>query len=201
MLVAKPYNRERAVEYAKRWALSRNPLFFDFTGGGGNCTNFVSQSVLAGSLVMNPTETFGWYYTDVQNRSPSWTGVMEFYEFMCGRGDFSPKSEREGPFSTEVDRERVEIGDIVQLSNMSGRFYHSLIVSGFNDDGDILICAQSNDALDRPLSTYRYASARFLHVEGVNIEVSENEEVFSSLINGTELPPPMVVYYPQEIIG
>ena len=79
MIVSKQYDRERAVEYAKRWALSRNPLFFDFTGGGGNCTNFVSQSLLAGSLVMDPTEVFGWYYENVENRSPSWTGVREFY--------------------------------------------------------------------------------------------------------------------------
>ena len=44
---------ERAVAYARRWALDRNPLFVDFTGQGGNCTNFVSQCVLAGSCVMN----------------------------------------------------------------------------------------------------------------------------------------------------
>ena len=195
MLVVKPYDRGRAVEYAKRWALSRNPLFFDFTGGGGNCTNFVSQSLLSGALVMNPTETFGWYYIDVSNRSPSWTGVNEFYEFMCGVGDFPPTSERRGPFCTEVEREKVEIGDVVQLSNVMGRFYHSLLVSGFDENGDILICAQSNDALDRPLSTYRFATARFLHVEGVNIEVIDNEEYFTNLINGTSLPPKSVIYF------
>ena len=82
MIITKPYNRVRAVEYARRWALSRNPLFFDFTGGGGNCTNFVSQSLLAGALVMDSTETFGWYYESVGARSPSWTGVREFYEFI-----------------------------------------------------------------------------------------------------------------------
>ena len=49
MLITKPYQRERAVEYARRWALDRNPLFADFSGIGGNCTNFVSQCVLAGS--------------------------------------------------------------------------------------------------------------------------------------------------------
>ncbi|MBR5616363.1 MAG: amidase domain-containing protein, partial [Clostridia bacterium] len=43
MLIEIPYMRERAVEYALRWALSRNPLFPDFAGIGGDCTNFVSQ--------------------------------------------------------------------------------------------------------------------------------------------------------------
>ena len=92
MIITKPYNRERAVEYARKWALSRNPLFFDFTGGGGNCTNFVSQSILAGTLNMNPTPTFGWYYTSIDDRSPSWTGVREFYEFVCGIGPRVPRA-------------------------------------------------------------------------------------------------------------
>ena len=195
MIVSKIYDRERAVEYARKWALSRNPLFFDFTGGGGNCTNFVSQCLLAGSLIMNPTETFGWYYIDINDRSPSWTGVEEFYEFMCGLGDFPPKSDREGPFCEEVERERVEIGDIIQLANMRGAFYHSLLVSGFQD-GDILVCAQSNDALDRPLSTYNYAAARFLHVEGVNINLIDANIYFDNLLNGMSLPPKSQIYIP-----
>jgi hypothetical protein len=195
MIVSKEYNRARAVEYAKRWALSRNPLFYDFTGGGGNCTNFVSQCMLAGSLVMNPTETFGWYYVNVDNRAPSWTGVREFYEFMCGLSDFASKTERQGPFCEEVPRERVEIGDVVQLSNMSGVFYHSLIVSGF-DNGDILVCAQSNDALDRPLSTYTYAVARFLHVQGINIVIADISQYFDDLIEGIALLPKSQIYLP-----
>lgn len=199
MIISKPYNRARAVEYARRWALSRNPLFFDFTGGGGNCTNFVSQSLLAGSLVMDSTETFGWYYKSVDERSPSWTGVREFYEFMCGLGDFPSKNERVGPFCTEVARERVEIGDVVQLANTQGRFYHSLLVSGFDENGDILICAQSNDALDRPLSTYRYAAARFLHVDSVNIKIEDRDEYFINLLDGTEIPPMNLIYLPEVI--
>ncbi|MBR2024561.1 MAG: amidase domain-containing protein, partial [Clostridia bacterium] len=56
----KEYNRENAVKYARKYALMRNPLFFTFEGIGGNCTNFVSQCILAGSCVMNFTPTFGW---------------------------------------------------------------------------------------------------------------------------------------------
>ena len=198
MIATTSYNRARAVEYAQRWALSRNPLFYDFTGGGGNCTNFVSQAVLAGSLVMNPMETFGWYYRNVSDRAPAWTGVREFYEFMIGIGDFSPKNTRIGPFANEVGRERVEIGDVVQLANSSGVFYHSLLVTGFRGR-DILIAAQSNDALNRPLSTYNYATARFLHVEGVNLELEDREEVFSALLNGLEIPPADVIFRVTEV--
>lgn len=193
MIVSKPYNRENAVEYARKWALSRNPLFFDFTGGGGNCTNFVSQCLLAGSLNMNPDQPFGWYYVSVDDRAPAWTGVREFYEFMCGVGDFLPKNERKGPFCTEVSRGDTEIGDVVQLANSRGIFYHTLIITGFMGD-EILISAQSNDALDRPLSTYNYAMARFLHVDGVNINAVDNEIYFPNLLNASSLPPKTTSY-------
>ena len=82
MLVTKPYNRDRAVEYARRWALSRNPLFINFAGIGGDCTNFVSQCVLAGSCTMNFTRDFGWYYISSSDRAPAWAGVEYFYDFM-----------------------------------------------------------------------------------------------------------------------
>lgn len=193
MLALKSYDRDRAVEYARRWALSRNPLFFDFTGGGGNCTNFASQCLLAGSLVMDPEPTFGWYYVSVDDRAPAWSGVGELYGFLCGIGDFSARTERRGPFCSEVMRERLEVGDLIQLANEAGEFYHTLVVSGFLG-GDILVCAQSNDALDRPLSTYSFAAARFLHVEGVLAELSDGVEYFDALIDGTALPSPDLIY-------
>ena len=58
MLWTGAYDRERALAYARRWALDRNPLFYNFTTVGGDCTNFVSQCVLAGCCVMNGTPDF-----------------------------------------------------------------------------------------------------------------------------------------------
>lgn len=197
MIISKQYNVQGALEYARTWALSRNPLFYDFTGGGGNCTNFVSQSLLAGSLTMNPTETFGWYYVSLDDRSPSWTGVRELYEFLLGLGGFAPAPERVGPYGREVSRERVTLGDVVQLGNAQGVFYHSLLVTGFSD-GDILVSAQSNDALDRPLSTYNYSFERFIHIDGVNIELTECPTAFEDLIGATALPSKLTFYEPNE---
>ncbi|MGN1047000.1 MAG: amidase domain-containing protein [Eubacteriales bacterium] len=179
MILVKPYNRARAVEYARRWALSRNPLFTDFTGQGGNCTNFVSQCVLAGSCVMNYTPTFGWYFVSSSDRSPSWTGVEFFYDFMT-------TNDGVGPFMREVRRRELRPGDVIQLANDEGDFYHTLIVSAI-EGAAIFVCAHSNDALDRRLSTYNYASARYLHVEGARVEYAENA-CFDALIEGEALP-------------
>jgi len=172
MLVTKPYNRERAVEYARTWALRRNPLFIDFTGIGGNCTNFVSQCVLAGSCTMNYTPDFGWYYASPEDRAPAWSSVEYFYDFMTGQRNFPEKNGGVGPFAAEVARESAQIGDAVQYATADGDWYHTVIISEIRD-GEIYVCAQSDNALDRPISTYRFASARFLHVEGVRVSLDD----------------------------
>ena len=183
MLITKPYNRERAVTYAKRWALDRNPLFVDFTGFGGNCTNFVSQCVLAGSCTMNYTPDFGWYYLSPEDRAPAWSGVDFFFDFMTGVPAFASQNGGVGPYATAVEQADVEMGDVVQLANRMGDWYHTLIVSGF-DGGEILVCAQSNDARDRPLSSYTAAaSKRFLHIEGVRIDI-DDDVCFERLLAG-----------------
>ena len=173
MLITKPYNRERAVEYARTWAMSRNPLFIDFTGIGGNCTNFVSQSILAGSCTMNYTLNFGWYYISPEERAPAWSSVEYFYDFMTGSAEFTEQNGGAGPYATVVAREAAELGDVVQYANADGDWYHTVIITGM-DGEEILVSAQSDDALDRPISSYNFAEARFLHIEGVHVELNDD---------------------------
>lgn len=187
MIVTKPYQRYRAVEYARTWALSRNPLFVDFTGRGGNCTNFVSQCVLAGSCTMNLTPDFGWYYISEANRAPAWSGVEYFFDFMTGVPAFSSRNGGIGPFATEVSKRTAVPGDVIQLADEEGDWYHTLIISAV-ENGEIYVCAHSDDALDRPLSSYQFASARFLHIAGVRFEVNDNR-CFEYLISGGSNQP------------
>ncbi len=177
MLVTKEYNRGNALEYARRWALDRNPLFFSFNGIGGDCTNFVSQSIFAGSCVMNYTPIYGWYYISSADRTPSWSGVEFFYDYIVN-------NKEQGPFGREVRREELEPADIIQLANDEGDFYHSLIITEIKDDGEILIAAHSDDYIDRPLSDYNYASARFIHIEGIRFETQIRDACFRTLIEG-----------------
>lgn len=186
MIVYKLYDRQRAVDYARRWAFGRNPLFYDFSGLGGNCTSFVSQCVLAGSCVMNATPDFGWYYRSASDRAPAWAGVEFFWQFMTGDPAFVRENGGIGPFGRQVTDAELEVGDVVQLQNSAGDFYHTLLVSGF--DGETpLLAAHTVDALDRPLTDYRYAAARFLHIDGVRLSVAGND-CFPALIAGQALP-------------
>jgi hypothetical protein len=178
MLLTKEYNRENAVLYARRYAFLQNPLFFDFEAVGGNCTNFASQCIYAGSCVMNFTPIYGWYYLSESDRSASWSGVEFLYNFLISNTSI-------GPFGKEVAKEEVEIGDIIQLGRM-GDFYHTLVVVGFQDN-DILVGAQSDDALDRPLSSYNYEFLRYIKIEGVRINISLPSDCFDALYNGLSL--------------
>ena len=182
MLVIKPYHRERAVEYARRWAFSRNPLFYDFTGIGGNCTNFVSQCLYAGSCTMNYTPIFGWYYLSNTERTASWAGVQFFYDFLTGNRGV-------GPYGREIDPDALELGDVIQLGRTESGYYHTLLVVGFSEEGTPLVAAQSDDAFERPLASYTYDFARYLKVDGVRLRVENTEDCFASLISGEAIIP------------
>ncbi len=186
MIFEIPYNRERAVEYAKRWALSRNPLFVDFTGGGGDCTNFISQCLFAGCPIMNYTNTFGWYYISSDDRAPAWSGVDEFYNFITQAPDFVMSNGGIGPYGKEAQTaSEIQLGDVIQLMNRNGEYYHTLIISGF-EENDILVCAHSDDALDRRLSSYPYYSLRIIHILGGKLNV-DTDRPFYQIIEGAEI--------------
>ena len=156
------YNRAAAVAYAKKWAFSRNPAYYNFDRIGGDCTNFASQCIYAGAGVMNFTPTLGWFYRSINDRTPSWTGVEYLYNFLTG-------NEGVGPFAEEVPLSRLEIGDIVQLGRETGDFYHSPVVVGFSR-GQILVAAHTYDAYDRALSSYSFERVRGIHILGVRKE-------------------------------
>lgn len=160
------YNRSEAVRYALRWALARNPDYYDYAGVGGDCTSFASQSVYAGCGVMNYAPTFGWYYIDANNKSPSWSGVQYFYDFMTENGGV-------GPYAEEQPLEGLLPGDIIQLANSRGEFYHSLVLTMIRSVRGVrnyYICAHNNDAFQRNLNTYRYAYLRGIHILGARTE-------------------------------
>lgn len=186
MYFYKDYDRTRAQEYARRWATGRNPLFFNFTGLGGDCTNFVSQCLLAGCCVQNFTPDFGWYYLSPEDRAAAFTGVEYFWNFMTGTPEYVSRNGGTGPFGRAVNLAQIEVGDVVQLGDRMGDFYHTLIVSGFRG-AEPLLASHSNDVYDRPLSSYAYGVARFLHIEGVRI-AQDIPDCFEGLIEGVSLP-------------
>ena len=153
-----PYNRTAAVAYARKWALSRNPAFYDFEDIGGDCTNFASQCIYAGAGVMNFTADTGWYYRSVNDRAAAWTGVEYLHSFLVNNKSV-------GPYGHEVSEREAMPGDIVQLGTWNEEYYHSPVITAVSPM--ILVAAHTYDALDRPLYAFNYAAVRFIHIDGV----------------------------------
>jgi len=141
------YNRAGAVEYARTWAFKRNPRYADFSKMGGDCTNFISQCLVAGGFAMDKN----WFYYTLTRRSPSFSGVSFLYDFLLNKRH-----------AKSAKLQDLDIGDIIQLSFDGANFTHSLLVVQSGDDPTI--ATHSNDAFARPLSTYTYKIAR-----GINI--------------------------------
>ena len=148
---------DAGIAYARRWAFSRNPAYYDFDDLGGDCTNFVSQCLYAAGAEMNFTKDTGWYYRDLNDRAAAWTGVGFFYRFLTQNNGV-------GPFGREIPVSVAAPGDVIQLGD-GNRFYHSLYVVS-RRDGLPFVAAHSFDAFDRPLSSYHAPRARALRIEG-----------------------------------
>ncbi len=154
------FRRRSAVAYARRWALARNEQYYDYSAIGGDCTNFASQALFAGSRQMDLTPVFGWYYRSANEKAPAWTGAEFLYRYLI-RAQATP-----GPFAVVSERGLLQPGDLVQLSFDADRFSHTLVVT--QTAPELLICAHSEDSLDRPLASYRFQLARYLHIVSVN---------------------------------
>jgi hypothetical protein len=123
---------------------------------------------------MNYKPTFGWYFISLEDRSPSWSGVEFFYNFITENADV-------GPFGRVVTRDELEIGDVIQLGRETDGYYHTLLVVGF-DGEDPLVAAQTDNAYARPLSTYDYDYDRFIKILGIRFESSEDYACFDRLM-------------------
>lgn len=156
----KIYNRPNAVEYAVKWSNSRNPRYYNYENLGGDCTNFISQCIYAGCGVMNYNS---WYYNSGNDKAPAWTGVEFLYNFLVNNKSI-------GPSAFEIDQTKIQIGDIIQLSENGKKFTHSLFVIEIQNPlylSGVKIATHSYDALYRPVSTYSFQKIRFLHINDI----------------------------------
>ena len=151
------YDRDKVLLYAQKWAFLRNPRYMNFDSLGGDCTNFASQCIYAGSGVMNYTKDTGWYYNSPADRSAAWSGVEYLYKFLIGNN-----ANRTGPYAVETEISAAEPGDIVQLGDSSGKFYHSPVVINVSDT--IYVAAHTFDSYMRPLYSYFFEKMRCIHI-------------------------------------
>ena len=155
----KSYDRNLAIKYAKKWALARNPRYYNFDPVGGDCTSFVSQCLFAGCQKMNYNFENCWYYNNGYDKSPSWSGVEFLHKFLTKNNSYGPRGE-------EVSQGEILSGDVAQLSFSGNKFEHSLFIL---DPTTLSVAAHTYDVLGKKISEYNFSKIRFIHIIDVGI--------------------------------
>lgn len=154
----------RAVEYARKWAYSQNPAypFWD----DEDCTNFVSQCLVAGHISM---EKPSWYCKSKSDYSTSWIRVGEFYDYLTDSKNFDSKIFSKAHTSIDKIHSYTSTGDVIQFYNVKKmRYSHSVISSG-KKNGKVIYCGHSNPRKDADLvkaydSSWYYTALRVVKV-------------------------------------
>lgn len=130
------YDRNAAVSYALRYALSPNPdyVYFD----GDDCTNFISQCLRAGGAKNDFNKTHPWWYMGGK-ASVCWTVAQSLYWYIrvCTQERrFGIKADtyyldNQDHYAQQI-KGKIELGDIIQYRNSEERIQHSTIVTGFD---------------------------------------------------------------------
>lgn len=179
------YDRADAIDYAYDWWDSQNSSYPDF--GGQDCTNFVSQAMVAGGFSMagsgdgcrDESTSTEWY---VESNSPplwcwgsnrnwewstSWSVVWPFRDYFTIQNSYA--TTLGWTTSASTAKSYLSPGDIVQLQYLDGSnwvSYHNMLVTD-EDSSDLLLTYHSTDTEDKPLSdisagpTQRYLLIRF----------------------------------------
>lgn len=124
--VSSTYNRAGAVAYARRHARNPNPNYANFEGDGGDCTNFVSQCLYEGGGISQHVGSshtdHNWFYISSGNRSTSWTGAHQLYNYLS--------SSNSRINAIQIPKLSLQIGDIIQFLPTHKLWGHSVIVTG-----------------------------------------------------------------------
>ncbi|MEF3302788.1 amidase domain-containing protein [Paenibacillus sp. GYB003] len=159
------FNREQALAYANKYAGSAwgagndnryNRNYRDYTGLGGDCTNFVSQVLgdpkEGGGLPMR----HGWRYSKTAGGSVSWVRTDNFKQFilysgygkLVAKGTFSElmkptKQYEKGAFQGLLP------GDVIGYE-LEGDIDHFAVFVGFDDNGYPLVNCHTTDRFRTP---------------------------------------------------
>ncbi|MEG0856256.1 MAG: amidase domain-containing protein [Terrisporobacter sp.] len=163
------YDRMSAVEYATKWALSRNIRFTDYSEMGGDCTNFISQCINAGKIPMDKVGNNiieQWYWYSDKERTPSWSGADFFYNYLTRNN--KENTSKFGVYARLAKYEELELGDIVQLIENNEAYHNMIITDIITENGqviDYLVCQHTMDLLNYPLSL-KIGEQRYIKIIG-----------------------------------
>ncbi|WP_339252098.1 amidase domain-containing protein [Sporosarcina sp. FSL W8-0480] len=135
------YNREAAVRYADQWWNGRNPAFPSFDV---DCTNYISQCLLAGGAPMHgyPNRERGWWLQG-GTWSFSWSVSHSLHWYVAASKKGLTAKKVSSPYE-------LDLGDLIFYDFQGdGRYDHSTIVTAKDINGAPLVNAHTYDAYHR----------------------------------------------------
>ena len=158
-------DRKACLEYADKycgitWA-SNNPQkynkkYLNFTGSGGNCTNYVSQCLADKEGGRMKTDGSWHFVQKKQEGSVAWLNADGFknYILYTGKGKVLKHGNFEKLYAAPTDGnphifEQLQVGDIVSYDN-KGDIDHNVIITGFDSKGYPLVNSHTVDRYRTP---------------------------------------------------
>jgi hypothetical protein len=147
-LTSGAYDYKAMAAYAAKYWQHYNPDYPDFNGeaDGGDCTNFVSQSLKAGGWKHVPGDgtDFHKWFGNSEIQSNSFVGVNEFSWFAL-----SSKRVTSLPYVYQLD-----VGDVLQMDfNRDGSKDHSMIVTYRSPQGVPYVSYHSTNTYNRSVAS------------------------------------------------
>ncbi len=158
------YRRDAAVAYADKycgaaWGCGNDrryhPRYRDYTGIGGDCTNFVSQ-VLGDPEGGNLPQDYVWYYRFGTGGSPAWVQARSLVRYLLdsgrarllARGTYE-RVARPEPNQPQGAVGRLRLGDVIGYEE-KGNIVHLAVVTGRDSHGYVLVNSHTADRYHVP---------------------------------------------------
>ena len=180
---------DRVAEYANRYAIDYNGLFFSYKGyaGMGDCQNFASQSIwygLGGSNSASAIANKQWPMIDDRSDGRGW---FQLHEYVSDSGHHWPSVVKFAQYISESSSSTYGLrgtvtsgiatasyGDIIQVGNSESGYYHSYIVvahsgsSGSRTADNLWVAGHTEDMNYKHFSDV-YSSSKYyrtIHITG-----------------------------------
>lgn len=145
---ASGYDYKAMAAYAKQYWTNYNTAYPNFNGqgAGGDCTNFVSQSLKAGGWKHVPGYTYDFHkwFGNSEIQSDSFVGVNEFSWFALS-------SKR---VTSLANVYQADVGDVIQMDfNKDGSKDHTMIVTYRSPQGVPYLTYHSTNTYNRSLAS------------------------------------------------
>ncbi|MFF4346438.1 amidase domain-containing protein [Streptomyces sp. NPDC001530] len=145
-LTGTTYNYAAMATYAEKYWKNYNPAYRSFNSAGGDCTNYLSQSLKAGGwkAITSSTKDYGTWYYKTSGQTDTWVGVNEW-------SWFTQTAKRSTALANVY---QMDVGDVMQMDfDKDGSKDHSMLTSYRSSSGVPYLTYHDTDTYRRSVAS------------------------------------------------